>query len=329
MSERVLRVGVMGAADIAKRHMLPALASLPQLFRIQAIASRERAKAETLALPYTSEAVEGYERLLERADIDVVYMPLPTGLNAEWIPRALRAGKHVLAEKSLAPDYTTARAAVELARAQQLLLMEDFMFVHHAQQVRARELVQSGAIGEVRLLRATFCFPPLKPDNFRYDPALAGGALMDAGGYVAKAAQLYLGQSDPTRIRVLASELHYSSPGKADTRGAALLSDGSISAQLAFGFEHFYQGGYELVGTMGKLTLERAFTSPPGVQAKILLEQPGRRTEELMPADNHFVGILREFHRAVVAEDFEPHYLAVGEQARVLDDIRRLAGSLK
>lgn len=321
MAEPILRVGVLGAADIARRHMLPALASLPERFRVVAVASRTRAKAEALALPYGAEAVEGYAELLARADVDVVYMPLPTALNAEWIPRALAAGKHVLAEKSLAPDAATAHAAVAKARDAGLLLMEDFMFVYHRQQLRAAQLLAEGAIGELRLMRATFCFPPLKPDNFRYDPALAGGALLDAGGYVVRAAQLYLDE----HIRVTAAELHHSLPGKADTRGAATLTDNRVLAQVAFGFEHFYQGGYELIGTAGKLSLERAFTLPPGVQARLVLEQPGRRVEELLPPDNHFVGILNELHRAIVTGDREPHYRSVARQAVLLAHIRQQA----
>ena len=321
MAERKLGIGVLGAADIARRQMLPAVAALPEQYKLVAVASRTRAKAEALARPYGAEALEGYEALLERADVDVVYMPLPTALNAEWIPRALAAGKHVLAEKSLAPDAATAQAAVAQAREAGLVLMEDFMFVYHRQQRRVAELLAEGAIGELRLMRATFCFPPLDPNNFRYDPALAGGALMDAGGYVVRAAQLYL----DAHIHVTGAHLHCSLPGKADTRGTATLTDNRVVAQVAFGFEHFYQGGYELLGTAGKLSLERAFTLPPGQPARLVLEQPGRRTEELLPPDNHFVGILTALHHAVVSGEREEHYRAVARQAVLLAHIRQLA----
>ncbi len=322
MAEAIVRVGVLGAADIARRHMLPALASLPELFKVVAVGSRTRAKAEALAQPYGALAVEGYAELLRHDDLDLVYMPLPTALNAEWMPQALAAGKHVLAEKSLAPDAATAQAVVAQARAAKLLVMEDFMFVYHRQQQRVAQLLAEGAIGELRLMRASFCFPPLKADNFRYDPALAGGALMDAGGYVTRAAQLYLSDA----IRVSAADLHYGIPGKADTRGAATLTDGQVTAQVAFGFEHFYQGGYELVGTAGKLSLERAFTAPPGHQARLVLEQQGRRVEETLPPDNHFVSLLRALHQAICTGEHDPHYRAVTRQAELLSAIRRLAG---
>src|SRR5467141_3575377 len=99
-----VRVGVLGCASIAYRSTMPAMKAVAGIDLV-AVASRSREKAESFASHFGVDPVVGYQALLDRQDIHAVYVPLPTGLHAEWIPKALEAGKHVLAEKSLAGDH--------------------------------------------------------------------------------------------------------------------------------------------------------------------------------------------------------------------------------
>ncbi len=143
MSPAPVRVGVLGCASIAWRRTLPAMVSVPGL-TVAAVASRDPAKAAKFATAFDTEPVTGYEALLERDDIDAVYLPLPTGMHYEWAVRSLRAGKHVLCEKPLATNLAEATELVELAAKSGLVLRESFMCLYHHQHRRIRELLDVG-----------------------------------------------------------------------------------------------------------------------------------------------------------------------------------------
>lgn len=301
--------------------MIPAIRSIHG-WELIAAASRRREKAERFGSIFGCEAVVGYDVLLERNDIDAVYMPLPTGLHNQWVMKSLEAGKHVLVEKSLACDYAEAKRMVDKAASAGLLLMEDFMFQYHSQHRLVRQLVEGGEIGELRLFRSTFGFPPLPEDNFRYNKDLGGGALLDAGGYPVKASQMFLGKG----LEVRAANLSIDTELDVDIHGSAYLSSSSgLVSEIAFGFDNYYQCNYEFWGSKGKLIVERAFTPPPGFRPKIILETSDLRREFQAAPDNHFVNILIEFHRAIEEKDHAGHLEAVLDQARVLDEIRNKA----
>ncbi|MFD1277037.1 Gfo/Idh/MocA family protein [Streptomyces kaempferi] len=139
----MLRVGVLGCADIAGRRMLPSMARQP-LVEVSAVASRSLDRARAFTDRFGGTPVAGYARLLERADVDAVYVPLPPELHAQWTLRALEAGKHVLCEKPFALRQADADKAVALARERGLLLMESFMFLHHSQHAHVRRSWTTG-----------------------------------------------------------------------------------------------------------------------------------------------------------------------------------------
>ena len=186
-----LRMGVMGCADIAWRAMIPAIVECGEVSLI-AVASRTEGKARKFARRFDCDALAGYENLLSRDDIDAIYMPLPTGLHEEWVTRALEAGKHLLVEKSFANNFASAKKMTDLAREKKCLIMENFLFPHHSQHAWVMNRLAQSELGEIHLVRSTFGFPPLSQDNFRYDFRLGGGAVLDAGAYVVKAAQIFL-----------------------------------------------------------------------------------------------------------------------------------------
>ncbi|NCC73078.1 MAG: Gfo/Idh/MocA family oxidoreductase [Sphingobacteriia bacterium] len=318
---RRLNIAVMGCASIAQRSMIPAISAVPE-WRLVAIASRSCEKAENFAGQFNCDAVVGYENLLKRNDVDAIYMPLPTGLHYEWITKSLMAGKHVLAEKSIAADYSSACRMVELARENNLVLMENFMFQYHSQHQFVFTMIRKGEIGEVRVFRANFAFPPMNKSNFRYDEKIGGGALLDAAGYTVRAVHFIMGDD----FVVKAANLYHDPELKTNIYGGAFLDNGKgISAQIAFGMDHYYQCNYEIWGSKGKITVDRAFTPKPDYSPLIVLEKQGERHEYKMKPDNHFIGSIKEFHRTIVSGDREKHYHDVVIQSKTLDDIRRLS----
>ncbi|MEV6319239.1 Gfo/Idh/MocA family oxidoreductase [Streptomyces sp. NPDC051776] len=324
VADRVLNVGVLGCAAIAQRNTIPALVADPAV-RLVAVASRTREKAEAVARRFGCEALTGYAPLLARDDIDAVYVPLPPALHAEWVGRALAAGKHVLAEKPLAVSGTEAAALVGAARASGLLLMENFAFLHHGQHDAVRALIDSGAIGEPRHLTAEFGFPPLAADDIRYDSSLGGGALLDAGVYTLRAATLYLGPE----VAVRGAALHHDSVVGVDVAGAALVGHpaNGRTGQLAFGFDRSYRCVCSIWGSEGSITLDRAFTAPPALRPVLRLRRQDHVEERTLPAAHQFAALVASFARtALEGGDFKSPGDDILRQAELVDAVRAAAG---
>jgi len=294
-NQRPLRLGVLGCADIARRHMLPALVADEDI-TVVAVASRTAAKAASFAERFGCAPVHGYERLLARTDIDAVYIPLPAMLHAEWVDRALASGRHVLVEKPLTASHARTAALVARARARKLVLFENFMFTHHSQHARVRALLESGEIGELRAFSATFTIPPRPAHDMRYDPATGGGALLDVGVHPVRAALSFLGPD----LEVAGAVLRRDARGGAVLSGHALLhTREGVAARIAFGMEHAYTCAYELHGATGRLTLDRAFTPPADHRPVVRIERPDGIQELHLEPDHQFANTVRAFAAAV------------------------------
>jgi D-xylose 1-dehydrogenase (NADP+, D-xylono-1,5-lactone-forming) len=165
---------------------------------IAAVASRELQSAQRYASEHgIARAYAGYDALLADSDVEAVYISLPNSMHLEWTLRALRAGKHVLCEKPLGRRAADVSAAFDLAEQEGRLLMEAFMYRHNPQTRRLTELVASGAVGRLRMVRGAFSFAAT-PGDVRLSPALDGGALMDVGCYCVSGARLLAGE--PERV---------------------------------------------------------------------------------------------------------------------------------
>ncbi len=315
-----LRVGVMGCSSFAQRAMIPALLECDSADLV-CVASRTVEKATQVAAQFSCDAIEGYDALLERVDVDAVYMPLPTGLHEQWCTKALHADKHLLVEKSFATNRDSAERMLGLARRKNRLVMENFQFQTHGQWSRIVGSMTSGELGEVHLVRSTFGFPPLPRDNFRWSKELGGGALLDAGAYTTMVAALLLGPG----LDVLGGSLQLDADTGVDVYGEAMLRNkaGQV-AQVAFGFDYFYQCRLELLGTKGKLTATRVFTTPPGEKPIVRIETEGGVEPIPIPADNHFVNMWDWFAQEVNATDHSESWEALLDQARVLNLVRKV-----
>jgi NDP-hexose-3-ketoreductase len=291
MTAGPIRMGVIGCAAIAARRMLPAMTADPDV-TVTAIASRDADKAARFTERFGGEPVAGYDRLLERPDIDAVYVPLPALLHAEWIERALHAGKHVLSEKPLATTRKEAESLVGLAAERGLALMESYMFLTHSQHRVVREKVAEGAIGTLRHLTAEFAFPAKATDDIRYRADVGGGALTDIGVYPVRTALLYLGND----LEVLGAGLHHDPERGVDLAGSALLAapDG-VTAHLTFGMEHSYRSQYALWGSHGRISVEWAYTPPPTHSATIRIEQQDRVERLTLPPEDQFAHVVAAF----------------------------------
>jgi len=192
------RWGVLGAARINQSVLEGA--ALAEGASVVAIAARDEGRARAQAEAFGIGTIHGsYEELLADPDVEVVYIPLPNALHVDWSVRALEAGKHVLCEKPLARTEAEARRAFAAARAADRLLMEAFMWRHTPQTRKLSELLADGAVGRLRMVRATFGFRLERDGDVRLSRELQGGALMDVGCYCVSAVRLVAGE--PVHVR--------------------------------------------------------------------------------------------------------------------------------
>ncbi|TNC48029.1 Gfo/Idh/MocA family oxidoreductase [Rubellimicrobium rubrum] len=198
--QKPVRWGVLGAANFAREHMARAIhAAEGAAFYALATSSPEKAEPFQAFAPGLK-VLSGYDALLSDPDVDAVYIPLPNHLHVEWSLRAIEAGKHVLCEKPITMHASEFDRLIAARDGSGLLVAEAFMIVHHPQWIRARQLVQSGAIGELRHVSAEFSFNLTDMGNIRNKPETGGGALGDIGVYIFGAARFVTGQ-EPARIR--------------------------------------------------------------------------------------------------------------------------------
>ncbi len=253
---KTLGWGLLSTANI-NRALIPPLRTSKQN-RLAAVASRTQARADAYAREWKiPRACGSYEALLADPEIDVIYNPLPNHLHAEWTTKAAQAGKHVLCEKPLALSVAEVEAMEAAAQKAGVVVMEAFMYRHHPQTLKARELVTSGAIGKLLLVRGAFTFRLEKPDDVRWNPAMGGGCLWDVGCYMVSYAR-YIAGTKP--LEVFGWQVN-SASGVDQVFTGQLRFPGDVLAQFHTSFCSPYNSFMELVGTTGNLRAPMPFES--------------------------------------------------------------------
>ncbi len=244
-----LRWGILSTANIT--NMLLGSGSDQQFV---AVGSRDIARAEAFAAEKGIARAHGsYEDLLADPEVDAIYNPLPNALHVEWSIRALQAGKHVLCEKPLSRHPEDVDRAFDVAEREGRVLAEAFMWRHHPQVARTRELLAAGEIGELRVIRAHFAFRTAKPDDIRLQASLEGGGLMDVGCYCVSGCRTLAG-TEP--LSGYADYVPGGTGGVDVALVATLRFPGDVLAHFDCGVA--YPGGdaLEAVGTEGSLFLD-------------------------------------------------------------------------
>ena len=225
-----------------------------------AVASRELARAQEYARKHQiSRAYGSYSELLADPDIDVIYNSLPNHLHSEWSIRALEAGKHVLCEKPLALSLAEVDAMQAAAQRSGRILAEAFMYRHHPQTLRVKEIVQSGVLGEIRLVRGAFTFNLHNKDDYRMDSAMGGGSLWDVGCYPVSYTRFLL-DAEPVEV---CGWQRLTSSGVDDTFSGQMRFANGALAQFDSGFSGPYRTFMEIVGSEQSLFVHLPFSPQP------------------------------------------------------------------
>ena len=214
---------------------------------VVAVASRDSRRAADYAREHGIERAHGsYDALLEDDDVEVVYISLPNSMHVEWSIRALDAGKHVLCEKPMDKRPEAVERAFDAADRTGRLLMEAFMYRHHPQTAKLKEVVSSGAIGELRQLRSLFSFTLADEKNVRMLPELDGGAVMDLGCYCLSMERLLAGEPEAV------VGLQRTGATGVDVGFAALLQfPGDVFGEFYCAFDVPEGNGIEAIGSEG------------------------------------------------------------------------------
>jgi xylose dehydrogenase (NAD/NADP) len=311
-----VRWGLMSTARI-NAAVIPGLKESPSS-ELVAVASRMGERAAEYALEWGIPRAHGsYEALLADPEVEAIYISLPNGPHVEWSIRALEAGKHVLCEKPLARHPADVERAFDAADRAGRLLMEAFMWRHHPQTSKLLELVEGGAFGELRLVRATFSVM-LRAEDVRLDPALAGGSLMDVGCYCVNGSRLLAGEP------LEASARQVLGPSGVDLRLAGtLVFPGDVLGQLDCAFDLPYRQGLEAVGSEGSVRVARPWAiDEPG----LFLDRAGKSERVHVETADRYRLQSDNFSSAI--RGLEPPLLgredALG-QARAIDGLYRSA----
>jgi len=280
VAEQPFRYGIMGVGNIA-RQFAEGVAGARRS-RVVAVASRSEPRARAFAAEFEAPLAFGsYEAMLDRAELDAVYIALPNTLHKRWTLAALDAGLHVLCEKPLAMTEADGVAMFDAARRAGRLLVEAFMHRTHPLWQAAAEEIEAGAIGRLRLVRSSFCFRIRRTEgNIRYDPALGGGSLMDVGCYCVNLARQLAG-ADPLAVDATAT-LH---PGGVDEAAAGWMRfPGDVLASFTCGFNIQADNTAFLCGDEGYLELPVPW-KPPTRGATLVVTQSRPPKQDLAAAD--------------------------------------------
>ncbi len=240
-----LRIGLLSTARINDAIIDGAAPSSD--VEVVAVGSRDPGRAESYAREKSIVRAHGsYEELLADPEVDTIYNPLPNSMHVPWTLRALEAGKHVLCEKPFDRRGPEVERAFDAADAAGLIVMEAFMYRHHPQTKKLRELIAGGAIGDVLKIRSHFTFLLEDESDLRMRPELDGGSLMDLGCYCVSGARLIAGEPESVEgSQVLA-------PTGVDLRFSGRLRfAGGIEAEFECGFDAPRSSRLEVEGTDG------------------------------------------------------------------------------
>ncbi len=327
---RKVNWGVLSTAQIGTKSVIPAM-QRSALCTIGAIASRDGAKAKAAADELGIERAYGsYEELLADPTIEAIYNPLPNHLHVPWSIKAMEAGKHVLCEKPIAIDAKQAHELADASARTKRLVAEAFMVRHHPQWQKAKEIVDSGRIGEARAVQTIFSYCLTDPTNIRNQAEIGGGGLYDIGCYAISTAR-YVFAGEPERVIGLFDN---DSVMRTDRMTSGLAEFGG-SRHLSFtcATQLVPCQRVQIFGTRGRIEIEVPFNAPADDATRIVMDDGrnlsgGGREAITLPACNQYTLQGDAFARAVLGEQpLEWGITDAVQNMRVIDAFFRSARS--
>ncbi len=272
-----VRWGILSTSGFAQTKVIPGLLNCNYL-EVAAIASRDLTKAQQAAKQFgIPKAFGSYEELLDDPAIDVVYNPMANHLHVPWTIKALEAGKHVLCEKPIGLSFAEAHALLDVARRNpKQKVMEAFMYRHHPQWRRAKQIVKDGGVGELRTTQSFFSYFNTDPNNIRNKPEIGGGGLMDIGCYNISLSRFIFDQEPRRVIGLLECDPNFGT----DRIASGILDFGRGTSTFTCSTQLASYQRVNILGTEGRVEIEIPFNAPPD-RACRMWHQRGDEIEEI------------------------------------------------
>ncbi len=306
MANKVLNWGFLSTARINRALIPPLRASKRN--KLLAVASRLQETADAYAKENKIPRAYGsYDELLADPEIDVIYNPLPNHLHTEWTIKAVKTGKHVLCEKPLALSVEEVDAIKSAAQKHGRVVAEAFMYRHHPQTLKVQEIVRSGSLGTLKLVRGSFTFTLNREGDVRLDPEMGGGSIWDVGCYPISYARTVVGEEP---LEVFGWQVT-GPTGIDESFFGQMRFRNDIHAQFDSSFAIPFHAFMEIVGSEGALNIPRPFK--PNENEKIYLTR-GDKTETIkIKGQELYIGEVEDMADAIL----------LGREPRIsLDDSR-------
>ena len=293
-----LKFGIIGCSKIAKKSVIPAILQ-SEFAELGIIGSRNIKKSREFAKEFNCKKNGTYDDVISDDSINAVYISTPIGTHAELAIKAASAGKHVYCEKSATDSFTSAKEMVECSKNNNVRIMEGFMFRFHPQHQKVQELINNNKIGDLDSFYGSFGFPSFPEGDIRYNKELGGGFLNDSGCYPICASRMIFDQ-EPLSVF---SHNSIDSKTGVDVKGTSILTyKNNKTANITYANGNYYQAKYEVWGSEGVISLDRAYSVPSDFITKINLQYnientwEGRKNEiiKVEPTD-HFLKMIDIF----------------------------------
>lgn len=302
---RKINWGVLGTAGIARGQTIPGMVQAENC-NLYAIAGRSMEKAQQFQREFGFEkAYDSYDALLADAQVEAVYIPLPNELHCQWTAKALRAKKHVLCEKPLAPTVEEAARLFEIARENGVILMEAYAYLHSPYIQALKKELEEKTIGDVLYLESEFITSDYSLSNIRMHKENYGGSVYDLGCYCTSIALWLLGQ-EPEKVQAVAE---FSDQG-VDTLAAAILTfPGGVKALLSSGMVLSRDRNYridrlQIHGTKGSIKSDVRFNQAGTLQYTLLTE--GEETIKTLTVPHNYRLEVEQMGRCILQGE-APH----------------------
>lgn len=297
-----MRILIAGYSNIVQKRVLPALCKILDITHID-IASRSRADTIVMGDTPAHRIYHDYDTAFSESKADIVYVSTVNSAHLPLVQKALHKGMHVIVDKPAFISLEDAKRWTDFAHSARLCLAESIVYAFHQQIDSIRDVFRSAHSLPSRVI-ATFSFPPMAANNFRYCRGLGGGALLDLGPYAVSVGRLFFDNEPAKKIcaRICAR-------GNADDidisfNVLAVYSHGrSMIGQ--FGFDTEYRNHVNIIGPSISVCVQRIFSTPPDMENEIHIQQNNKGRVIAVPASDNFLIFLTRLIEGIKAGDYE------------------------
>ena len=301
-----IKWGILSTANIGLKQVIPGLQQ-GQYSEVVAICSRSLDKAKVAAASLGIDKAYGsYEELLNDADIDVIYNPLPNNMHLEWTVKAMEAGKHVLCEKPIALTVADAKELIKIRDKCGVKAGEAFMVKSNPQWIETRERVRRGEVGDLRLIQGMFSYHNVDPTNIRNIRDLGGGGIWDIGCYPVTMSR-YIFEEEPIRLIAL---LELDPEMDIDRVSSVIMEFPSGQALFAVSTQLVPFQRMHIFGTGGHLEVQIPWNAPNDKPCSVVQDRGSILLDEITihsyPVSNQYTLMADAFSKAVMEDGEVP-----------------------